>query len=98
MTDSRTRALHTAFQEGAERVEGGGAVLGGPLSGVDPVMQSEGRAPGEGLAALCALIRLFSGVNSPMQDKVRVSVESFSAFATFIGFLPRVDPLMFCQV
>lgn len=98
MTNPRILALHTAFQECAERVEGGGAVLGGSLSGVDPVMQSEGRAPGEGLAALSALIGLFSGVNSPMQNKVRVSVESFSAFTTFIGFLPRVDPLMFSKV
>lgn len=70
LTNSGTLALHTAFQEGAKRIEGGGAVLGGPLSGVDPVMQSEGRAPREGLAALSALIGLFSGVNSPMQNKV----------------------------
>lgn len=33
-------------------------------------MQSESRAPGEGLATLSALIGLFSGVNSPMQNKV----------------------------
>lgn len=33
-------------------------------------MQSEGRTPGEGLATLGALIGLFSGVNSPMQNKV----------------------------
>lgn len=98
MTNSGTLTLHTAFQEGAECIKGGRAVLGGPLSGVDPVMQSEGRAPREGLAALSALIGLFSGVNSPMQNKVRVSVESFPALTTFIGFLPRVDPLMLSQV
>lgn len=33
-------------------------------------MQCEGRAPGEGLATLSALVGLFSGVNSPMQNKV----------------------------
>lgn len=33
-------------------------------------MQSEGRAPGEGFATLRALIGLFSGVNSPVQNKV----------------------------
>lgn len=65
-----TIALHTTFQECAKGIEGGGAVLGGSLSGVDPVMQSEGRAPGESLAALSALIGLFSGVNPPMQNKV----------------------------
>lgn len=63
-------ALHTAFQECSKRIKGGGAILRGSLSGMDSVMQSEGRAPGEGLATLSALIGLFSGVNSPMQNKV----------------------------
>lgn len=63
-------ALHTAFQECSKRIKGGWTVLGGSLSGMDSVMQSEGRAPGEGLAALSALIGLFSGMNSPMQNKV----------------------------
>lgn len=61
-------------------------------------MQSEGGAPGEGLATLGALIGLFSGVDSPMQNKVRVSVESFPTLATFVGFLPCVDPLVLCEV
>lgn len=34
------------------------------------MVQCEGRAPGEGLATLSALVGLFSGVNSPMQNKV----------------------------
>lgn len=63
-------ALHTAFQECSKGIKGGGAVLGGSLSRVDSVVQSEGRAPGEGLAALGAFVRLFSCVNSPVQDKV----------------------------
>lgn len=37
---------------------------------MDSVMQSEGRAPGEGFAALSTFIGLFTGVNSPMQNKV----------------------------
>lgn len=37
---------------------------------MDSVVQSERRAPGEGLAALSALIGLFSGVNPPVQNKV----------------------------
>lgn len=62
--------LHTTFQECSKCIKRGWAVLRGSLSGVDSVMQSEGRAPSKGLAALSALIGLFSGVNSPMQNKV----------------------------
>lgn len=62
--------LHTAFKECSKRIKGGWTVLRGSLSGMDSVMQSEGRAPGKGLAALSALIGLFSGVNSPMQNKI----------------------------
>lgn len=62
--------LHTAFQECSKRIKRSWTVLRGSLSGMDPVMQSESRAPGEGLATLSALIGLFSGVNSPMQNKV----------------------------
>lgn len=65
---------------------------------MDSVMQSEGGAAGEGLATLSALVGLFSSVNSPMQNQVRVSVESFSTFTTFIGFLPCVDSLMLGEV
>lgn len=61
-------------------------------------MQCEGRAPGEGLATLSALVGLFSGVNSPMQNKVLVSVESFSTFATFIGLLSCMDSLVLREV